>query len=158
MSLKFIFPFLPVAFSNSHSLPIKREWDFQFPFPFPGAKKPFPLTPGTDMGSAMGRSWGWSLYVMKCLELPSSKVPPPLQAWGKELGSYKEEKKLKRNSKKILKRRQRGKKCYSGAADIGEWWSQIALSAPSHPHSDSSSLPLHILLRFPYIHFQSNET
>ena len=37
---------LPVAFSNSRSLPVKREWDFQFPFPFPGAKKPFPLTPG----------------------------------------------------------------------------------------------------------------
>ena len=36
---------LPVEFSNSHSLPDKREWDFQFPFPFPGAKKPFPLTP-----------------------------------------------------------------------------------------------------------------
>ena len=36
---------LPVAFSNSRSLPVKREWDFQFPFPFPGAKKPFPRTP-----------------------------------------------------------------------------------------------------------------
>ena len=36
---------LPVAFSNSRSLPVKRECDFQFPFPFPGAKKPFPLTP-----------------------------------------------------------------------------------------------------------------
>ena len=35
---------VPVAFSNSRSLPIKRECDFQFPFPFPEAKKPFPLT------------------------------------------------------------------------------------------------------------------
>ena len=36
---------VPVAFSNSRSLPVKRECDFQFPFPFPGAKKPSPLTP-----------------------------------------------------------------------------------------------------------------
>ena len=42
----FPFPSLPVAFSNSRSLPVKRECDFQFPFPFPGVKKPFPLTPG----------------------------------------------------------------------------------------------------------------
>ena len=35
---------LPVAFSNSRSLPVKRECDFQFPFPFPGAKKPVPWT------------------------------------------------------------------------------------------------------------------
>ena len=41
------FPSLPVAFSNSRSLPVKWECDFQFPFPFPGAKKPFPLTPST---------------------------------------------------------------------------------------------------------------
>ena len=41
----FPFPSLPVAFSNSHSLPVKRVWDFQFPFPFPGSKKTFPLTP-----------------------------------------------------------------------------------------------------------------
>ena len=34
---------LPIALSNSRSLPVKRECDFQFPFP--GAKKPFPLTP-----------------------------------------------------------------------------------------------------------------
>ena len=40
------FPSLPVAFSNSRSLPKKRECDFKFPFPFPGPKKPFPLTPG----------------------------------------------------------------------------------------------------------------
>ena len=39
---------LPVAFSNSRSLPVKRECDFQFPFPFPGAQKPFPLTPDQD--------------------------------------------------------------------------------------------------------------
>ena len=38
---------LPVAFSNSRSLPVKRECDFQFLFPFPGAKKPFPLTPAS---------------------------------------------------------------------------------------------------------------
>ena len=44
----FPFPSLPVAFFNSRSLPVKRECYFQFPFPFPGAKKPFPLTPGTD--------------------------------------------------------------------------------------------------------------
>ena len=30
---------LPVAFSNSRSLPVKRESDFQFPFPFPGASQ-----------------------------------------------------------------------------------------------------------------------
>ena len=39
---------LPVVFSNSRSLPVKRECDFQFPFPFPGVKKPFPLTPDVD--------------------------------------------------------------------------------------------------------------
>ena len=43
----FPFPSLPVAFSNSRSLPVKGECDFQFPFPFPGAKKPFPLTPAS---------------------------------------------------------------------------------------------------------------
>ena len=47
---------LPVAFSNSRSLPVKREWDFQFPFPFPGAKKPFPLTPGLDHFFCVGLS------------------------------------------------------------------------------------------------------
>ena len=46
---------LPVAFSNSRSLPVKLECDFQFPFPFPGAKKPFPLTPGTDY-------YGWDVW------------------------------------------------------------------------------------------------
>ena len=38
---------LPVGFSYSRSPPGKRQCDFKFPFPFPGAKKPFPLTPGT---------------------------------------------------------------------------------------------------------------
>ena len=42
------FPSLPVAFSNSRSLPVKRECDCQFPFPFPGAKKPFQLTPALE--------------------------------------------------------------------------------------------------------------
>ena len=36
---------LPVAFSNSRSLPVKRECDFQFPFPFPGDQKAFPAHP-----------------------------------------------------------------------------------------------------------------
>ena len=36
---------LPIAFSNSRSLPVKRKCDFQFFFLFPGAKKPFLLTP-----------------------------------------------------------------------------------------------------------------
>ena len=38
---------IPVAFSNSRSLPVKRECDF----PFPGAKKPFPLTSGLEWDS-----------------------------------------------------------------------------------------------------------
>ena len=48
------FPSLTVAFSNSRSLPVRREGDFQFPFPFPGAKKPFSLT--SDVQSDINKS------------------------------------------------------------------------------------------------------
>ena len=60
------FPSLPVAFSNSRSLPVKRECDFQFPFPFSGAKKPFALTPGPY----------WSEQITICWLLnPSALIP-----------------------------------------------------------------------------------
>ena len=54
---------LPVAFSDSCSLPVKRECDFQFPFPFPGAKKPFPLTPGPEDLSKL-RHWPFHMMVL----------------------------------------------------------------------------------------------
>ena len=67
-------PSLPVALSNSRSLPVKQECDFQFPFPFPGGKKPFPLTPGPNVGlnnlygsSLISQNLGKKIFLLKLL-------------------------------------------------------------------------------------------
>ena len=80
--------------------------------------------------------WQYFLWCRLCL-------------WVMEL-DFKKEKKSRKIGKIPMFQSQRGKKWYSsGAADIGEWWSQIALSAQSslsltsltHP----PTRPIHIL-------------
>ena len=58
----FPFPSLPVAFSNSRSLPVKRECDFLISLPVPGRQKAFPAHPCSNadalyLSSAGTKRW-----------------------------------------------------------------------------------------------------